>query len=430
MPDRAEGEVEVWHEHGQVCAYGYPAHGQNWLHVPGLATFRFLRADQPVVGIPIGSADRVSVRDAFERTALPMALQSLGRQVLHASGVRGPTGVIAFCGESGTGKSTLAYAAGRRGNELWADDAVAFEVDGHGVAAIPLPFRVLLRPESSAFFGADASAEAQRPAAADRERLAAVVILERTRATKASPSRACRVQTRFGQRSHRATATGRRIRTRTRAWSTTTSSWRSACPFSLRASSLASSRSRGSSTRSRRSWRRASETGRPSRCGAPGLISTPADAALLARMLAWWIALPLLKRTTPLPRLVRFAQLDPRRTARDPEREEKVAALAEWLFKARPRRHSRQLPGAIARHLPFPRTAQRRTRSSSSDSASRRTATVGHVWVTVDGRPVHDQQESLDAVRSGRRLHERRQTLRTARASRGLRLNFSARASA
>ena len=180
LPDRAEGEVEVWYEDGQVCAYGYPAHGQNWLHVPGLATFRFLRADQPVVGIPTGSADRVSVRDAFERTALPMALQSLGRQVLHASGVRGPTGVIAFCGESGTGKSTLAYAAGRRGNELWADDAVAFAVDGHEVAAIPLPFRVLLRPASSAFFGADASAEAQRPAAADRERLAAVVILERT----------------------------------------------------------------------------------------------------------------------------------------------------------------------------------------------------------------------------------------------------------
>jgi hypothetical protein len=180
LPDRAEGEVEVWHEHGQVCAYGYPAHGQNWLHVPGLATFRFLRADQPVVAIPIGSADRVSVRDAFERTALPMALQSLGRQVLHASGVRGPSGVIAFCGESGTGKSTLAYAAGRRGNELWADDAVAFEVDGHEVAAIPLPFRVLLRPASLAFFGADASAEAQRLAAADRERLAAVVILERT----------------------------------------------------------------------------------------------------------------------------------------------------------------------------------------------------------------------------------------------------------
>lgn len=180
LPERAEGEVEVWHEHGQVCAYGYPARGQNWLHVPGLATFRFLRVDQPVVGIPAGSADRASVRDAFERTALPMALQSLGRQVLHASAVRSPTGVIAFCGESGTGKSTLAYAAGRRGNELWADDAVAFDVGGPEVVALPLPFRVILRAESSAFFGADQDAEVRRPAATERARLAAVVILERT----------------------------------------------------------------------------------------------------------------------------------------------------------------------------------------------------------------------------------------------------------
>ena len=177
LPDRAEGDVEVWHEHGQVCAYGYPARGENWLHVPRLATFRFLGADQPVVGIPIASASAVSVRDAFERTALPMALQSLGRQVLHASAVRSPTGVIAFCGESGTGKSTLAYAASRRGNELWADDAVAFDVSADDVVALPLPFRVLLRPESSAFFGADAELRRTEPTAS--ELLAAVAILER-----------------------------------------------------------------------------------------------------------------------------------------------------------------------------------------------------------------------------------------------------------
>jgi len=179
LPDRAEGDVEVWREHGQVCAYGYPARGQNWLHVPGLATFRFLRSDQPVVGIPTGSADGVAVRDAFERTALPMALQSLGRQVLHASAVRGAAGVIAFCGDSGTGKSTLAYAAGRRGYRLWADDAVAFDATGDDVVALPLPFRIILRPESSAFFGSDADTNVRRPAAVEPEPLAAVVILQR-----------------------------------------------------------------------------------------------------------------------------------------------------------------------------------------------------------------------------------------------------------
>lgn len=131
----------------------------------------------------------------------------------------------------------------------------------------------------------------------------------------------------------------------------------------------------------------------------PGLISTPADAALLARMLAWWIALPLLKRTTPLPRLVRFAQLDPRRTARDPAREEKVAALAEWLFKARPRATR---DNCLERSLVTYRFLGRLNAAPELVVGLGVTedATVGHVWVTVDGRPVHDQQESLDPYES------------------------------
>jgi hypothetical protein len=179
-PEDACGEVEVWREHGEVCAYGYQARGHNWLYLPGRATFRFLRGDEPVLGIPAGSAGQLEVRDAFERTALPLALQSLGRQVLHASAVQGSTGVVAFCGDSGTGKSTLAYAAWRRGHRLWADDAVAFEIVGQDVRAIPLPFRLILRAESSAFFGVEGdSSEQSMRAAAEAARLATVVILDR-----------------------------------------------------------------------------------------------------------------------------------------------------------------------------------------------------------------------------------------------------------
>jgi hypothetical protein len=59
------------------------------------------------------------------RAVLPLFLQRRGTQVLHASAVRGPHGVVAFCGRAGSGKSTLAYELGRRGHELWSDDAVA-----------------------------------------------------------------------------------------------------------------------------------------------------------------------------------------------------------------------------------------------------------------------------------------------------------------
>ena len=126
-----------------------------------------------------------------------------------------------------------------------------------------------------------------------------------------------------------------------------------------------------------------------------GLVSTPADAALLARMLAWWVALPVLKRATPLSRLVRLAQLDPRRTTRDPGREAKVAALAAWLFKARPRSAR---DNCLERSLVTYRYLGRLNAAPelvvgvgvSEDE------TLGHVWVTVDGRPVHDDRESLD----------------------------------
>jgi hypothetical protein len=113
-------------------------------------------------------------------------------------------------------------------------------------------------------------------------------------------------------------------------------------------------------------------------------------------MLAWWVALPMLKRATPLPRLVRLAQLNPRRTARDLEREAKVAALAEWLFKVRPR-HARD--NCLERSLVAYRFLGRLNAQPELvvGVGSAEETTVGHVWVTVDGHPVHDQPASLEA---------------------------------
>jgi hypothetical protein len=116
-------------------------------------------------------------------------------------------------------------------------------------------------------------------------------------------------------------------------------------------------------------------------------------------MLGWWIALPLLKRATPLPRLVRFAHLDPRRTARDLEREAKVAALAEWLFKVRPRPAR---DNCLERSLVAYRFLGRLGAEPELvvGLGDKEEATVGHVWVTVDGHPVHDELEALDAYQA------------------------------
>lgn len=175
LPEGAEAGVQVWREHGEVCAYGYAAAGANWLHLPRVATFRFVDESRRVVAVAGAAVPERTVVDAFERTVLPLALQFFGAEALHASAVLGPGGVVALCGDSGVGKSTLAHVLSTRGHELWADDAVVFDPRDGGVVAVPLPFRPMLRPAAVAALGA-AALPSGDPA---EEPLACLVVLER-----------------------------------------------------------------------------------------------------------------------------------------------------------------------------------------------------------------------------------------------------------
>ena len=96
--------------------------------------------------------------DAYYGTAMPLVVQATrGLEVLHGSAVLVPSQscVVAFCGVSASGKSTVAYGLGGRGYRQWADDAVAFRADGsRPSAAVGLPFTVKLLESSSAYFRA------------------------------------------------------------------------------------------------------------------------------------------------------------------------------------------------------------------------------------------------------------------------------------
>jgi len=172
-------ELEVWRdEDGSVVADGCVIDGTHWMHLPGIATFRFGPALDEVTAAPEDGARQGLVRDAYLRFVLPNALHVRGVEVLHASAVLCADGVVAFCARPQTGKSTIAYALGRRGYRLWADDAVAFDASREDVLALPLPFAIRLRPVVRAHFGADDPVEpADHPAAPAR--LAALCLLER-----------------------------------------------------------------------------------------------------------------------------------------------------------------------------------------------------------------------------------------------------------
>jgi hypothetical protein len=102
--------------------------------------------------------------------------------MLHASAVRTPRGVVAFCGDSGAGKSTIATGLSRRGYPVWADDALLLEV-GARIGAIALPFVVRLRREPAEFFGLGWRGDGSSCDLSEIERdpvdLAAVCVLKR-----------------------------------------------------------------------------------------------------------------------------------------------------------------------------------------------------------------------------------------------------------
>jgi hypothetical protein len=178
LPEPSDPHATVWRDQaGTICAWGQTVDGEHWIHVPQVATFAFSPARPTVSAVPAHAAARDLLVDAFRRTVLPLALQALGRQVLHASGVEIDGRVVAFCALSGIGKSTVAGGLSRRGHALWADDAVCFEAAGQTVIARGLPFTLRLRPESARFLGRD-RADGSEGGPSDRP-LAAIVVLER-----------------------------------------------------------------------------------------------------------------------------------------------------------------------------------------------------------------------------------------------------------
>ena len=81
-----------------------------------------------------------------------MALHAHGDEVIHASAVLIEDGVVAFCGRSQTGKSTVAYGLHRRGCRVWADDTLVFDASAEIVQAIPYPHRLRIRADAAEYF--------------------------------------------------------------------------------------------------------------------------------------------------------------------------------------------------------------------------------------------------------------------------------------
>jgi len=100
-------------------------------------------------------------------------------------------------------------------------------------------------------------------------------------------------------------------------------------------------------------------------------------------------ALPVLKRTLPLPRLVRLMWLPQRVSERDPEREERTTRVVARLARA-------SGGNCLARSLVLYRYLSRMDADPRLVvGMARPDAFLGHVWVTVDSRPLLETPETL-----------------------------------
>ena len=101
--------------------------GVHWMHWPNLGAFAFAPGAEFVTAFPLPGVPVELIEEIYERGVLPMALQALGLEALHASGLLLPQGVLGLFATSETGKSTFAYELAKRGHTLWADDSILFD---------------------------------------------------------------------------------------------------------------------------------------------------------------------------------------------------------------------------------------------------------------------------------------------------------------
>jgi hypothetical protein len=119
-------------------------------------------------------------------------------------------------------------------------------------------------------------------------------------------------------------------------------------------------------------------------------LRSPAGAWLLARMLAWRLALPLLKRLMPLPRLVRIAAGRRRTSSFTPDQ---VVSVSHRLFRERLPESSDCLERSL---LTYRFLLQAGAAPELVCGVQRSGEEVlGHAWVLVGGAPVDEAPEAL-----------------------------------
>lgn len=118
------------------------------MHFNGQADFYINLNERKIDCLPIGPADAATVQHLFLNQVMPRVLAQQGLNVLHASAVSIQNKTIAFCGESGSGKSSMAAAFCQKQAVFLTDDCLRIKNEKNSIRAIPSSHGVRLREDS------------------------------------------------------------------------------------------------------------------------------------------------------------------------------------------------------------------------------------------------------------------------------------------
>lgn len=93
---------------GTLWTEFYRMGGGHLLRFPDLADFEVTAEGREVTGFPVPEVSEAVSQHLYLSHVLPQVLSKIGKLVSHTSTVEVEGGAIAFAGESGRGKSTLA----------------------------------------------------------------------------------------------------------------------------------------------------------------------------------------------------------------------------------------------------------------------------------------------------------------------------------
>ena len=102
------------------------------LRFPGFADFQLAQDGRQIRAWPAPGVSDATIQHLYLNQVLPLALNKQGKLVLHGSAVEIEGGGVAFIGESGLGKSTLAASFAASGFGFLTDDGLILEPDGEG----------------------------------------------------------------------------------------------------------------------------------------------------------------------------------------------------------------------------------------------------------------------------------------------------------